>query len=85
MKGLCRLGFHKARKSEIWNGGYYFSRCVRCDQDMIRRPDEDWQAVPPGHHIVWRPGSRRVAYVVPRPDSHEKLPALLGELGTRVD
>lgn len=55
---LCRFGLHKARPSNIWNDGYYFSSCVRCDQSMLRTPEEKWHVVPRGLRVVWRPRTK---------------------------
>jgi hypothetical protein len=87
MPYLCRIGLHKPLASEVWNGGYFFSRCSRCDQDMIRRPEGEWRTVPPGHHVVWRPvRDRKVAYVVPKTEGRETLPNLLSRVGpTRLE
>ena len=85
MPYLCRLGMHKPVASEIWNAGYYFTRCARCDLDMIRRPEGKWHSVPPGHQVVWRASrDNRVAYVVPKRDGRETLPSLLNQLSARI-
>jgi len=55
MSLLCALGGHEAGAGEIYNGGYYFSRCRRCERDMIRS-GAAWQMVPSGHRVVWRAG-----------------------------
>ncbi len=55
MSLLCALGGHEAGAGEVYNGGYYFSRCKRCDRDMIRS-GAAWQMVPSGHRVVWRSG-----------------------------
>ena len=55
MSLLCALGGHEAGPDEIYNGGYYFSRCRRCERDMIRS-GAAWQMVPGGHRVVWRSG-----------------------------
>ena len=55
---LCRLGRHKVAPGEVWNRGYYFSRCERCDADLIRTPSGKWH-VPPGKKVVWRPRTPR--------------------------
>jgi hypothetical protein len=58
MSMLCRLGGHEAAAGEVWNAGYYFSRCRRCGRDMIRA-GADWQVVPEGHRVVWKNGWHR--------------------------
>ncbi|HEX8624312.1 MAG TPA: hypothetical protein VF782_04455 [Allosphingosinicella sp.] len=55
MSLLCALGGHEAGSGEIYNGGYYFARCRRCERDMIRSGGA-WQMVPSGHRVVWRSG-----------------------------
>jgi hypothetical protein len=55
MSLLCALGGHEAGPEEVYNGGYYFSRCRRCERDMIRS-GAAWQMVPTGHRVVWRNG-----------------------------
>ncbi|HYW17619.1 MAG TPA: hypothetical protein VE891_15880 [Allosphingosinicella sp.] len=58
MSLLCALGGHEAGAGEIYNGGYYFARCRRCERDMIRSGGS-WQMVPSGHRVVWRSGRHR--------------------------
>jgi hypothetical protein len=55
MSLLCALGGHEAGADEVYNGGYYFARCRRCELDMIRSGGA-WQMVPSGHQVVWRGG-----------------------------
>jgi hypothetical protein len=55
MSLLCALGGHEAGSGEVYNGGYYFARCRRCERDMIRS-GAAWQMVPGGHRVVWRSG-----------------------------
>jgi hypothetical protein len=55
MSLLCALGGHEAGSGEVYNGGYYFARCRRCERDMIRS-GASWQLVPSGHRVVWRSG-----------------------------
>ena len=54
MSILCRLDMHRAVPSNIWNDGFYFSRCSDCGCDMIGRGGK-WQRVPRGYRVVWRP------------------------------
>ena len=54
MSILCRLDMHRAVPSNIWNEGFYFSRCSDCGCDMIGRGGK-WQRVPRGYRVVWRP------------------------------
>ena len=55
MSLLCALGGHEAAAGEVYNGGYYFGRCRRCQRDMIRS-GAAWQMVPIGYRVVWRSG-----------------------------
>lgn len=55
---LCQLGWHRAAPDEVWNQGYYFSRCERCGADIVRTPSGRWH-VPAGHKVVWKPRKAR--------------------------
>ena len=55
---LCRLGRHRAEPDEVWNRGYYFSRCSACGSDLVRTASGKWH-VPKGRKIVWRPKKPR--------------------------
>jgi hypothetical protein len=55
---LCRLGMHRAASDEVWNRGYYFTRCVRCEVDLVRTPSGNWH-VPKGQKVVWKPKKPR--------------------------
>lgn len=57
MSILCALGGHEAGAGEVYNCGYWFSRCRRCGRDMLRSGG-GWETVPPGHRVVWRSGRR---------------------------
>ena len=54
MKILCKLEFHTAAPSSLWNDGHYFSVCTRCGQNLIRTSQSRWIAVPPHMKVVWR-------------------------------
>ena len=54
MRLLCLLTKHQPIPSNIWNDGYYFSRCSGCDCEMIGRGGR-WQSIPRGFKVVWRP------------------------------
>ena len=56
MSILCAIGGHEANAGEVYNSGYWFSRCRRCSRDMIRAGGA-WDLVPRGHRVVWRSGS----------------------------
>lgn len=62
MSILCAIGGHEARPGEVYNSGYWFSRCRRCERDMIRAGGS-WDTIPRGHRVVWRsgPGSHSLA------------------------
>lgn len=51
---LCRLGFHRPAAGEVWNRGYWFSRCRRCGSDLVRTAAGKWH-VPKGQKVVWKP------------------------------
>ena len=55
MNILCTLYAHYPQAQEIWNQGYFFSRCERCGEDLVRT-DGDWEPVPNGHRVVWKSG-----------------------------
>lgn len=59
---LCRLGRHRrTTEPPVWNEGYWFSHCVRCGCDMIRRGGGRWRVPRKGYKVVWRP--RRCAEI----------------------
>lgn len=58
MSLLCRYGFHRPESWEVWNQGYYFTRCGRCGADLIRTASGKWH-VPKGRKVVWRARRRR--------------------------
>jgi hypothetical protein len=72
MSMLCALGGHEAGAGEVYNGGYYFARCRRCQRDMIRC-GAAWQMVPSGHRVVWRKGRHHHSL---EPDLSGVLPVL---------
>lgn len=55
---LCRLGFHRACEGEVWNRGYYFTRCRGCGTDLVRTAAGKWH-VPKGRKVVWKPKTPR--------------------------
>jgi|GEM_PF-1243963 len=55
MSILCTFGGHEAGPDEVYNSGYWFSRCRRCRRDMIRTGGS-WDVIPRGHRVVWRSG-----------------------------
>ncbi|HEY0411996.1 MAG TPA: hypothetical protein VGD66_02495 [Allosphingosinicella sp.] len=72
MSILCALGGHEAGAGEVYNCGYWFSRCRRCGRDMIRAGGT-WEIVPRGHRVVWRTG--RGHHSIPTDFAHA-LPVL---------
>lgn len=82
MSGLCRVGVHKPQPSQVWNAGFYFTQCARCDRDMIRTSEGRWRTVPRGTKVVWRPADEhREARVVPISSGRESLPNLMKDMG----
>ena len=55
---LCRLGFHGPEPGEVWNRGYFFTRCRRCGADLVRTAAGKWH-IPKGRKVVWKPKSPR--------------------------
>ena len=53
MSIICRFFAHAPIPSRLWNGGYYFTKCSRCECDLIRR-GSSWTEVPAGYQVVWR-------------------------------
>jgi hypothetical protein len=51
---LCLAGRHRTAASGLWNNGYYFSYCERCNAPLIRSGVGHWKAVPRGLKIVWK-------------------------------
>jgi hypothetical protein len=72
MSLLCAVGGHEAGAGEVYNGGYYFARCKRCQRDMIRC-GAAWRMVPGGHRVVWRSGRGQHSL---EPDLAGALPVL---------
>lgn len=58
MSLLCRFGFHRPAPDEIWNKGWFFTRCRRCGADLVRTPAGKWH-VPAGKKVVWRARGQR--------------------------
>jgi hypothetical protein len=81
MSLLCAIGGHEAAAGEVYNSGYWFSRCRRCTRDMIRAGGS-WEVVPQGHRVVWRSGSGShsiptdFAHVLPVIHADANLPAV---------
>lgn len=60
MSMICWIAGHDEGGSEVWNQGYYFGRCGRCGQDLIRTSGE-WRPVPLGYQVAWKSGAHRHA------------------------
>jgi hypothetical protein len=72
MSLLCFIQGHAPAAATIWNRGYSFTRCTRCDCHLLRA-EGDWQTVPRGHRIVWKEGHHQHS----RPAGYPRtLPAL---------
>jgi len=50
---FCELGWHRPEPVARWNSGYYFTRCARCGEDLVRTAYGRWQ-VPHGYRVVWQ-------------------------------
>jgi hypothetical protein len=72
MSLFCAIGGHEAAPREVYNGGYYFSRCRRCGEDMIRT-GASWDLVPEGHRVVWKEGRHNHSL---EPDYDHVLPVI---------
>jgi len=70
----CSLIGHDASTEVIANAGERFSRCTRCDVDLILIEGK-WTAPPKGYAIVWRK-AQRSADPVAAPKAN---PALIAE------
>jgi len=57
---MCGMLGHKAEGLGVWNEGYFFGRCKRCDRDLIRT-DASWSPVPRGYQVSWKSGFHRHA------------------------
>jgi hypothetical protein len=53
MRLLCHLGLHRPEPGEVWNRGFWFTRCGRCGRDLVRTAAGKWH-VPKGRRIVWK-------------------------------
>lgn len=77
MKLSCVIQGHRPSADEVWNRGYSFTRCDRCECDLIRS-DSEWEPVPRGHRVVWKSGAHRHS----RPAGYARnLPVLHREAG----
>jgi len=56
MKFLCNMSGHVAAPASVTNQGFQFSRCARCNHDMIRSTASlgaKWKPVPEGFRVDW--------------------------------
>jgi hypothetical protein len=72
---MCGVAGHAARNAGLWNEGYFFGKCRRCGQDLIRT-DGGWFPVPRGYQVAWRSGIHRHAIAS---DFKRNLPQLPDE------
>jgi hypothetical protein len=48
----CALFGHRIVREPVWNQGFYFATCGRCEQEVVRIPGENWHR--PRHaHVIW--------------------------------
>jgi CheY-like chemotaxis protein len=52
MSMICRLKGHDPHPDEICNAGRCFTRCRRCNADLVKQ-EGAWHPIPKGHRIVW--------------------------------
>ena len=50
---LCAFDRHRVSDRRILNDGYHFSRCTRCEADLVE-VEGGWSAAPSGYRIVWK-------------------------------
>jgi hypothetical protein len=56
MPSVCRFMGHQRPVTGIWNNGYFFSRCPRCGNELIKRGnDRRWKDIPKGYRVQWKP------------------------------
>jgi hypothetical protein len=72
---MCLIGGHAPEKEQTWNEGYFFSRCRRCSQSLIRTSGR-WLATPSGYQVAWKSGRHR--HAIPS-DFRRNLPLLGGK------
>ena len=78
---FCDLGWHKPEPVARWNNGYYFTKCARCGEDLVRTAYGRWHA-PRGYRVVWQaqpPANAAAAALVqeraaPAPTGATELP-----------
>lgn len=50
---FCAVGSHSPAPGARWNSGYYFTKCARCDRDLVRTAYSRWHE-PKGFRVVWQ-------------------------------
>jgi hypothetical protein len=50
----CLLRKHQPASGEVWNHGFFFSKCSGCGKQLVRRRCSRWEEVPKGFKVVWR-------------------------------
>ncbi len=71
------MGWHRPDPVAHWNDGYYFTRCLRCGEDLVRTAYSGWQ-VPKGYKVVWQgkpPPGKPSADLVPAEQEPAAAPA----------
>jgi hypothetical protein len=63
----CRVAGHRA-VGAVWNHGYGFARCRRCERAVMRPVFGRWRLPPAGWRIVWPEPAARSPAPPPRPD-----------------
>lgn len=53
MNIVCSIAGHAQAPKTVWNAGRHFSRCVRCNVDLVEQSGK-WAPAPRGFGIVWR-------------------------------
>jgi CheY-like chemotaxis protein len=56
----CAIRGHAPGEEQVNNRGITFTRCRRCGSDLVRAKGE-WQPVPRGYRVVWRPSEGKAA------------------------
>ena len=79
---LCAFSRHLASDQTILNDGYHFSRCSRCDADLVE-VEGGWSAAPRGYRIVWK--SEIKPAPAPADEAGEEAASAPGEAASIAD
>ncbi len=75
------MGWHRPDPVARWNDGYYFTKCLRCGEDLVRTAYSGWQ-VPKGYKVVWQgkppPGNPSADLVPAEQEPASASPAAAG-------